>query len=85
MKPVIVPITEAEKRLTEMGMARAAEMDKLPPEPEDSIFNSPNWIGKGECLKNAVPLGVLTPLEKLRQDEPDFYKNHAIKMGLIKP
>jgi len=84
MKPVIVPITEAEKRLTEQGMIRDAAMDKLPIDPNNKTFTSANWIGKGDCMKDPVPLGELTPLQKLRQAEPDFYRDHAKKMGLIK-
>jgi len=84
---VTVPafLTDAEKYQLEIGRSQTAEMLKLPIDPNDKVFTSANWIGKGDCLLHPVPFGELTPLQKCRLRNKDLYHNHAIKMGLIKP
>jgi hypothetical protein len=84
---VTVPafLTDAEKYQLEIGRSQTAEMLKLPVDPNDKVFTSANWIGKGDCLLHPVPAGELTPLQKLRLAEPNFYHDLAVKRGLIKP
>jgi hypothetical protein len=81
---VPVFLTDEEKHQLEIGIRQTAEMMKLPI-TDDPNFTSANWIGKGDCLLHPVPAGELTPLQKLRLAEPNFYHDLAVKRGLIKP
>ena len=71
-----------------IGSRQLAELDRryreTHPDPDPDL-ESENWSGKGESFAYAIPLGVPTPLEKFYEANPGFYRDHAIKMGLIKP
>lgn len=70
--------------LSEKRHLAVLEMEKNPPESHPDL-ESDNWVGKGDSLKYAVAPGVETPLEQTRRENPDYLREHAMKLGLIKP